>query len=509
MTSPTSNSDRDTSNIVSAQHPPSMRLTTKVQVSGWRFLLRRLEHAIVRRNTAMWDDPGRFYSRAVFAGIIVSVVICLAAALLAWLKPQGAVQGNELLADTTTGELFVLDHTTNTLRPVYNLTSARLIAGQPDNPRRVKTSELNRYRRNQTAGIPGAPFSTPVNQTSTGYWTVCDTVNRPETTRPAVDVSVIADEPALSPDIDELAEGQSALVTFRDTTYLVDRAGRHAIDLTNTAITAAIDLPPSAVTSIPMSEALYNALPAADPIALPFIQSAGEPNRFDLDPAIRIGTVITDTTTADKQHYVVLTDGLAKINAVTASGLRNTDTYGFVNPPTVTADRIASIPERDYDSPLKPVTVIDRTTEPMLCWSWSKSSTDPTPPELRVLGGKQVPVPADQLSAGTEQITSDVTVYQHGGRFVQIIGPTFKGESQFYIGPTGVRFGMGDQDAAGDLGLTNPQPAPWAAIRLLAAGPDLRKQAALLEHDTLPPDPTPRAILTGQPGIPTPQPGPR
>ncbi|CKM57145.1 ESX-1 secretion system protein EccB1 [Mycobacterium tuberculosis] len=37
-----------------------LRLTTKVQVSGWRFLLRRLEHAIVRRDTRMFDDPLQF-----------------------------------------------------------------------------------------------------------------------------------------------------------------------------------------------------------------------------------------------------------------------------------------------------------------------------------------------------------------------------------------------------------------------------------------------------------------
>jgi len=46
----------------------SFRLTTKVQVSGWRFLLRRVEHAIVRRDTRMFDDPLQFYSRAVSAG---------------------------------------------------------------------------------------------------------------------------------------------------------------------------------------------------------------------------------------------------------------------------------------------------------------------------------------------------------------------------------------------------------------------------------------------------------
>ena len=50
------------------------RLTTKVQVSGWRFLLRRVEHAIVRRDTRMFDDPLQFYSRAVSLGIVIAVV---------------------------------------------------------------------------------------------------------------------------------------------------------------------------------------------------------------------------------------------------------------------------------------------------------------------------------------------------------------------------------------------------------------------------------------------------
>ncbi|KAB7823401.1 type VII secretion protein EccB, partial [Mycobacterium tuberculosis] len=52
-----------------------LRLTTKVQVSGWRFLLRRLEHAIVRRDTRMFDDPLQFYSRSIALGIVVAVLI--------------------------------------------------------------------------------------------------------------------------------------------------------------------------------------------------------------------------------------------------------------------------------------------------------------------------------------------------------------------------------------------------------------------------------------------------
>src|SRR6185503_985052 len=114
----------------------SFRLTTKVQVSGWRFLLRRVEHAIVRRDTRMFDDPLQFYSRAVSAGIIIAV--------LAYFKPLGKRGGDTLLVDRTTNQLYVMMPGTGQLRPVYNLTSARLVIGNAGTPVAVKSDELNK-----------------------------------------------------------------------------------------------------------------------------------------------------------------------------------------------------------------------------------------------------------------------------------------------------------------------------------------------------------------------------
>lgn len=109
-----------------------LRLTTKVQVSGWRFLLRRLEHAIVRRDTRMFDDPLQFYSRSIALGIVVAVLILAGAALLAYFKPQGKLGGTSLFTDRATNQLYVL--LSGQLHPVYNLTSARLVLGNPANP---------------------------------------------------------------------------------------------------------------------------------------------------------------------------------------------------------------------------------------------------------------------------------------------------------------------------------------------------------------------------------------
>ena len=42
--------------------------TTRWQVSGYRFLVRRMEHALVRRDVRMLHDPMRSQSRAYAAG---------------------------------------------------------------------------------------------------------------------------------------------------------------------------------------------------------------------------------------------------------------------------------------------------------------------------------------------------------------------------------------------------------------------------------------------------------
>src|SRR6185437_10253237 len=151
-----------------------LRLTTKVQVSGWRFLLRRVEHAIVRRDTRMFDDPLQFYSRSVSLGILVAVLILVGAGLLAFFKPAGKLGGSSLLTDRATNQLYVL--ISGQLHPVYNLTSARLILGNPSSPAAVKTSELSKLPLGQTIGIPGAPYATPVSGGSASNWALCDTV---------------------------------------------------------------------------------------------------------------------------------------------------------------------------------------------------------------------------------------------------------------------------------------------------------------------------------------------
>ena len=70
------------------------------------------------------------------AGIILAVVICLGAALLAYFKPLGKRSGDTLLVDRTTNQLYMVMPGIDQLRPVYNLTSARLVLGNAGTPMR-------------------------------------------------------------------------------------------------------------------------------------------------------------------------------------------------------------------------------------------------------------------------------------------------------------------------------------------------------------------------------------
>ncbi|MDZ4265711.1 MAG: type VII secretion protein EccB [Mycobacterium sp.] len=479
------------------------RLTTKVQVSGWRFLLRRVEHAIVRRDTRMFDDPLQFYSRAVTAGVIIAVLICLGAALLAYFKPLGKRGGDTLLVDRTTNQLYVVLPDSGQLRPVYNLTSARLILGNNNTPVAVKSEELDRMPKGQTLGIPGAPYATPVSRSPESQWTLCDTVVKPESVAPTVETAVLITPLATDSSVDAMRPGQGMLISYENQDWLVTDAGRHAIDLSDRAVTSAVGIPVTA-RSTPISEGLFNALPNAGPWRLPAIPGAGAPNSVGLPPELVIGSVfktVTDSSEqTDEQNYVVLPNGVAKVNDTTAAALRATNSYGMVSPPSMEPSAVARVVEQVYNSPLPdaPMDVLLRQETPTLCWAWQREPGDQAP-KTTVIAGRRLPLPASALTTGIRQIGGDATVHIDGGQFIQLQSPDPRyGESIYYIDPQGVRYGLPDADTASKLGLTAPRTAPWQVVSLLIDGPVLSKEAALVEHDTLPADPNPRKVNADQ-----------
>lgn len=468
------------------------RLTTKVQVSGWRFLLRRVEHALVRRDTRMFDDPLQFYGRSVAAGVVIAALITVGAGALALFKPQGKLGGGDLFADGTTYQVYL--NLSGKLHPVFNLTSARLVLGRPADPSVVKSAELQKLPKGQPIGIPGAPYSTPVSGTSSS-WALCDTVVNPDRSNPSVQVSILSLPLVIDSSVNPLDANEALLASYESQEFLITPQGRHSIDRSNRALTAAVGMPADA-TPIPISEGVFNALPDAGAWQLPPIPNPGDPNTLGLPPELVIGSVFSTQLTDGQQFYVVLPGGVAPVNNTTAAALRATNSFGLVAPPSLEPSIVVPLPDVVYPSPLPdaPIKVVNRQDEPVLCWTWRRTPGEQGP-KTAVITGPRLPIPADAITAGISQIQGNATVYIDGGKYVQVASPDPRfGEALYYIDSQGVRYGVPDQKTAGSLGLSSPQLAPWEALRLLVEGPVLSQEAALLEHDTVATDTSPRKV---------------
>nr|MDT0522701.1 type VII secretion protein EccB [Streptomyces sp. DSM 41633] len=148
--------------------------------------------------------------------------------------------------------------------------------------------------------------------------------------------------------------------------------------------------------------------------------------------------------------------------------------------------------------PDEPLEVLLRQDSPVLCWAWQREPGDQAP-KTTVIAGRRLPIPSSAVGTGIDQIGGDATVYIEGGQFLRLQSPDPRvGESLYYVDPQGVRYGIANDDAAKNLGLSGAVNAPWQVVGLLVEGPVLSKDAALLEHDTLPADPNPRKVESKQ-----------
>jgi len=103
-----------------APHP-----TTRLLVSGHRFLMRRVECALLGRDIHAVNAPIRAPMRSLLAGSLLAIVVLTGAAVLAVLRPQPALADAPIVMGKQSGALYV--RLGETLHPVLNLSSARLI----------------------------------------------------------------------------------------------------------------------------------------------------------------------------------------------------------------------------------------------------------------------------------------------------------------------------------------------------------------------------------------------
>ncbi|SCX22630.1 type VII secretion protein EccB [Corynebacterium jeikeium] len=142
--------------------------TTGIQVSGFNFLLRRLELALVIGDPRMAHDPLRSQRRALVVGVLLSLLIAGGAVMLGLLRPQPSLDGADLVADET-GTLHL--RLEDSYHPITNVASARLILQQPVEVQKTTAEQLSQVPLGQPIGIPQVPA---LSAAPDREWLYCD-----------------------------------------------------------------------------------------------------------------------------------------------------------------------------------------------------------------------------------------------------------------------------------------------------------------------------------------------
>jgi type VII secretion protein EccB len=399
------------------------------------------------------------------------------------------------------------------LHPALNLTSARLIAGEDANPTFVKAAELDKYPQGPMVGIVGAPTQMPIRTGLDSQWAVCDTSPSATATTSAGRapvVTAIAGPLQVGRRSAPLTMPNAILARRDDKTFVVWDGHRSDIDPADKAVVLALGVDSAAPQPVPMSTALYDAIPATDPLVTPVIPNAGQPSPWNVGGGAVIGSVLSvhDVQQAGGESlYVLLPNGVQHISPFVASLLRSANSFGDMVPVAVTPDRLAPIPvvstlPVDYYPPTR-LRLVDATVDGTTCLAWSKGSTDKSA-QVTVLSGQGLPTPPESDSrmvhlvkdAGSDRDAVEADQVYIGPGATNLVMTTnadpisVSRDSMWWISDQGVRYGIALEDSAlKPLGIAtaSARQAPWALIRVLAPGPALSRDDALTQHDTLAP----------------------
>ena len=464
----------------------SRQWTTRAQVSGYRFGVARAEHALVRADVRMVHDPMRSQVRALLTGAVLAALVVAGAGLYGFIRPAPSVGDAALVS--ADGALYV--RVDDTMHPVLNVASARLILGRPDAVKDIGPDALSGFPRGPALGIPGAP-SLLVGPADPGAsaWAVCDDAGAAG----AAVTTVIAGHLDEAP----LAADRGMLVTSAGETHLLyQRAGlrgeelpvRARVDDGDARVLAALGL--TGVTPRPISAGLLGTFPAVPELAVPAVAGRGAPGPL-ADSSLTVGTVVNSLgTDGETRFYVVLANGLQQLTPIAAQLMRAADEAGGARLTSIGPGDVASLPLVEtlplQRFPAGPVDLVDAAAFPVLCRSWRLGAGNV--PEQRLLAGTSLPLPAQARPVilpgadGTGPGLDAVYLRPGTGEFVTVTGggrEALRRQAGFYVTDAGVRHRVVGPDDAAALGLPEPRPAPWPVLSLLPDGPVLTREAAL------------------------------
>ncbi|MEV6645191.1 type VII secretion protein EccB [Amycolatopsis sp. NPDC051371] len=527
--------------------------TTKSQVQAYKFVLRRMQSALVRRDAVMLHDPMRTHTRATIVGVVLGALGMIVFVVWGLLSPAPSVpEAGGIVIGEQSGTVYVVMGNPKMLVPTFNLASARLLllaqqknsstgstgaapaAAAPaaastesvKNPTVVSDEQLKDIPRGKLTGIPDGPQLIPTDaQRITPNWAVCDQVLL-DPTQPNPDIgkteTSVFGGVAPSALGTELGE-KEALLAAADNgkTYLIYRLPstqnrpnantvRAEIDTSDShnAVSTALQLLNQKPRKI--TQGLLNAIPEVPRLTPPVIPDGAPP--ADLD-GLSAGDVFSTQPTGEQpQYWAITTAGIQQVSQAVADVMRVAKHGSASELRKLGLDKLSGIRvlragDPDYievdDFPRSVPTVLDATKNSAVsCLGWSVvGDGDNRDAHTSVYIDTQLP---GQNSHGAKFATTKVTT--PGPNRVPINGfylqPGFgavvqsaTGKASFgkgaiqLISDRGIRYSVPDAATADAIGLNNRQPAPESIIGLLPTGASLNTQDVLKQFDSVPIDP--------------------
>ncbi len=477
-----------------------LNLSNRDQNSGHLFYNRRLRAAITRFSVRMKHDD-RKQQAAVALSLVFVLIGCGWMALLHFMKPAGLVGQSAIIGNRDTGALYAkID---GRLYPAQNLTSARLATGNSAAPTWVNAKEIAKYPTGPMIGIPGIPDDLSIAANSISAWSLCDTAPTRGSGQPPV-VTAIAGELSPGDRADAMKSNEAILATHGDSTYLIWNGQRTQIDPADRSVTFNLGLDPGTTRPIQLSNALFDAMPATEPLVVPVIPEAGTPSRWLPDSVVGRVLETKDANGAVSGFYVLLPNGVQKITGFVADLLRTADSQGATSPQLISPDKLVNIPEVSVLNvdfyPGGKLDFVDTDADPVTCVGWKKQTTD-RQATVTFFSGRGLPTP-QALDSHIVRLVRDANdpesfeanqtlILPGAANFVASTSGVITSdtrESLFWVSPQGVRYGIEwDQSTLQALGLDPGRAvqAPWPILRTFAPGPAIDRASALLARDTI------------------------
>ncbi len=452
------------------------------QLHSYQFMIQRTLSALVMRETDPVQSPLRRGVGAVFAGLMISVIVTAVFGVIGILTKTGSNQwqkDNSVVVEKESGAVYVYRH--GTLHPMLNFASALLASGStPAAAFQESAKSLRGTPRGVMLGISGAPMSLPGRGTAVhGAWSMCSVPGTDDAGRAMTSTRLaIGSTPGGAQTI-----GDRALLVSDEadhTDYLIWRSHRYRIGHPDTVLRS---LYRAGSTPIPVGSGWLNGLPSG--LA---IDTVDVPDRGSASQAVTghdNGDVLFANTGTGKQYYLVFADGLAPITHLTENVVAGE--YA-VTPAEIPLSDANSLPpssklptsgDRSVRQPDEPPTLLSPDPGAQLCAVTRPGQSAAT----IMLGGSPAAGGTSTSGTGTSgtALADQVVLAPGQVAVVEVMAsPAAKAGAFNLITDIGMRYPVSSSTALASLGYL-PDDAvrmPANLVNLVPAGPSLDPSAA-------------------------------